>query len=52
MMNFSKEDFIIKRGERIAQLVLSKIYKANFEENLNLLETKRGKGGFGHTGKE
>ena len=51
MMNFSKEDFVIKRGERIAQLVLSKVYKADFEENDNLLKTKRGEGGFGHTGK-
>jgi dUTP diphosphatase len=52
MMNFSKEDFKIKRGERIAQLVLSKVYKANLEENSKLIETKRGEGGFGHTGKE
>ncbi len=51
MMNFSKEDFVIKRGERIAQLVLSKVYRAKFEENDNLLKTKRGEGGFGHTGR-
>ncbi len=52
MMNFSKEDFVIKRGERIAQLVLSKVYLANLETNEDLMETKRGEGGFGHTGKE
>lgn len=52
LMNFSREDFVIKRGERIAQLVLSRIYRANLEENSNLLDTKRGEGGFGHTGKE
>ena len=52
MMNFSKEDFIINRGERIAQLVLSKVYRAALEENSELLKTKRGEGGFGHTGKE
>lgn len=51
MMNFSREDFVIKRGERIAQLVLSKVYRAKFEENDNLLKTKRGDGGFGHTGR-
>lgn len=51
MMNFSKEDFVIKRGERIAQLVLSKVYKAELEENDSLLKTKRGEGGFGHTGR-
>jgi len=52
MMNFSKEDFIIKRGDRIAQLILSKVYRADLEENSSLLKTKRGEGGFGHTGKE
>jgi dUTP pyrophosphatase len=52
MMNFSKEDFVIKRGERIAQLVLSKVYLANLETNEELMETKRGEGGFGHTGKK
>jgi len=52
MMNFSREDFVIKRGDRIAQLVLSKIYRADLEENSDLLKTKRGEGGFGHTGKE
>ncbi len=52
MMNFSKEDFIINRGDRIAQLVLSKVYHADLEENSDLLKTQRGEGGFGHTGKE
>ncbi len=50
MMNFSKEDFTIKRGERIAQLVLSKVYLADFTETDDLNESKRGEGGFGHTG--
>jgi len=52
MMNFSKENFVIKRGERIAQLVLSKVYRVSLEENSDLLKTKRGEGGFGHTGRE
>ncbi len=52
MMNFSKEDFVINRGDRIAQLVLSKVYRADLEENSDLLKTKRGEGGFGHTGKQ
>jgi dUTP pyrophosphatase len=43
---------VIKRGERIAQLVLSKVYLANLETNEELMETKRGEGGFGHTGKK
>ncbi len=50
-MNFGKEDFEIKPGDRIAQLVLSKIYKADFTESKNLNYTERGDGGFGHTGK-
>lgn len=52
LMNFSKEDFVIRRGDRIAQLVLSKVYRADLEENSDLVNTKRGEGGFGHTGKE
>jgi dUTP pyrophosphatase len=52
MMNFSKDDFVINRGDRIAQLVLSKVYRADLEEHSDLLKTKRGEGGFGHTGKE
>jgi dUTP pyrophosphatase len=51
LFNFGKEDFIINRGERIAQLVFSKVYKADFIETENLIETERGAGGFGHTGK-
>ncbi|MCF6269637.1 MAG: dUTP diphosphatase [Melioribacteraceae bacterium] len=51
MSNFSKEDFLVKRGDRIAQLVLSKFYKAELEESSELAESIRGEGGFGHTGK-
>lgn len=50
LFNFGIEDFIIKRGDRIAQMVLSKIYKAIFEETFDLEDSKRGEGGFGHTG--
>jgi dUTP pyrophosphatase len=52
MMNFSKEDFVIKRGDRIAQLVVSKVYRAGLKIENSLNESKRGAGGFGHTGKE
>jgi len=51
IMNFSKTDFKILRGDRIAQLVVSKVYKANFIEGKELNESNRGTGGFGHTGK-
>ncbi|VAX17702.1 Deoxyuridine 5'-triphosphate nucleotidohydrolase [hydrothermal vent metagenome] len=52
LFNFSKEDFVIKRGDRIAQLVLAKTYKAELNEKENLSDSSRGEGGFGHTGKE
>ena len=51
LMNFSKEDFTISRGDRIAQIVLSKVYLAEFEETESLKDSTRGEGGFGHTGK-
>ena len=52
MMNFGKEDFVISRGDRIAQLVVSKVYHAVIEENNELNSSKRGEGGFGHTGQK
>jgi dUTP pyrophosphatase len=51
LFNFGREDFTINRGERIAQMILSKFYKADIEETDNLNESLRGSGGFGHTGK-
>jgi dUTP pyrophosphatase len=51
MMNFGKEPFKILRGDRIAQLILSKVYHADFILSDDLEESKRGAGGFGHTGK-
>lgn len=52
LFNFSKEDFVIKRGDRIAQLILSKFYRAEMNQTENLSSSSRGEGGFGHTGKE
>jgi len=52
MINLGKEKFTIKRGDRIAQLVVSKVYTANLIQSDDLNHSKRGKGGFGHTGKE
>jgi len=51
LMNLGREDFKILRGDRIAQLVVSKVYKAEFLVSDELLESMRGSGGFGHTGK-
>jgi dUTP pyrophosphatase len=50
LFNFGAEDFIIKRGDRIAQMVLAKVYKMNLEETHDLNGSERGAGGFGHTG--
>jgi dUTP pyrophosphatase len=51
LMNHSHQDLIIKRGDRIAQMIVNKIEKIQFEEVKELPETQRGAGGFGHTGK-
>ncbi len=50
LFNFGIDDFEIKRGERIAQIVVSKVYKAELNEVNELNNSKRGSGGFGHTG--
>ncbi len=51
LMNFGKENFVINRGDRIAQLVLAAVIQANLIETNNLKESMRGEGGFGHTGR-
>lgn len=51
LFNFSNEDFVIKRGDRIAQFILAKVAIANLIEVQELSSTERGAGGFGHTGK-
>ena len=51
LFNHGKEDFIINNNDRIAQMVLMPIVKAEFAEVENLPKTLRGSGGFGSTGK-
>ena len=51
LINLSNEDFTIKSGERICQMVIAKHEKAEFVEVNEISETERGAGGFGHTGK-
>lgn len=51
LINLGEEDYKISRGERIAQLVVSKVYQARFSEADNLNDSHRGEGGFGHSGK-
>lgn len=50
MINFGKEPFIVRRGDRVAQMVIAKIYQANIELVDTLDQTSRNEGGFGHTG--
>ena len=50
VVNLSEENFIIEDGERIAQMVIARYEKAEWEEVEVLGETERGDGGFGHTG--
>ncbi len=51
LINLSTEDFVIKNGERIAQMVISSHEKVEWESAAELETTERGDGGFGHTGK-
>jgi len=51
MSNFSKNDFVVNRGDRIAQLVLTSYSVADVIEVKALSDSQRGEGGFGHTGK-
>jgi dUTP pyrophosphatase len=50
LTNFGKEPFTVKFGDRIAQLVICKVERAGVILSDSLSETKRDKGGFGHTG--
>ena len=50
LINLSNEDFVVNDGERIAQMVISKYERAEWEEVDELDETERGAGGYGHTG--
>jgi len=51
LVNLGEEDFVIRRGERIAQLVIAPVVQAAWTEVESLDETVRGAGGFGSTGR-
>jgi dUTP pyrophosphatase len=51
LINHGKKDFVIRNGERICQMIISRHEVAEWEESERLDETERGSGGFGHTGK-
>jgi dUTP pyrophosphatase len=50
IINHGEEPFIIEKGDRIAQMVITKYEKSEWNEVNELDETERGLGGFGHTG--
>jgi len=50
MVNLSKVDFEVKKGDRIAQLICERIFYPDIVEVKELSETERGEGGFGSTG--
>ena len=50
LVNLGEEDFTIRRGDRIAQLVIAPVVQARWAEVADLGETARGSGGFGSTG--
>jgi dUTP pyrophosphatase len=50
LINFSEEVFEVKTGDRIAQMIISKHEKVEWEQVEILNETSRGAGGYGHTG--
>ena len=51
LINLSKKPFIVKSGDRVAQMILCPVSRAKLEEVKDLPKTLRGKGGFGSTGK-
>ncbi len=51
VINHGSEPFLIKRGERIAQMVVARFSRVEWLESNDLESTARGDGGFGHTGR-
>ena len=50
LINLGESPFTVKRGDRIAQMIINKVYQAHLELSTELTSTKRNEGGFGHTG--
>jgi dUTP pyrophosphatase len=51
LINLGQEPFVIKRGERIAQMIIASVTRAELRVVTELDETKRGSNGFGSTGR-
>lgn len=50
LVNLGTEPYVIRRGARIAQMVVARVERARLEERKHVSESERGSGGFGHTG--
>jgi dUTP pyrophosphatase len=50
LINHGREPFVVHDGDRIAQMVIGRVFHARFEETEELPATERQEGGFGHTG--
>lgn len=50
LVNLGREPVTVQRGDRIAQLVIARVERAELLEAVSLPPTERGEGGFGHTG--
>lgn len=51
LTNFGRQEFIVRRGDRIAQMVIARYSRVSWDEVDALDATERGAGGFGHTGR-
>jgi dUTP diphosphatase len=51
LINLGKSPFVIHRGDRVAQLIISRVYRIDWDLRRELDETTRNEGGFGHTGR-
>jgi dUTP pyrophosphatase len=51
LINHGEAPYLLKRGERIAQMVVAQFSRVVWDETGDLAETQRGAGGFGHTGR-
>tara|TARA_B110000444_G_scaffold260029_1_gene305623 strand:+ start:2363 stop:2797 length:435 start_codon:yes stop_codon:yes gene_type:complete len=51
LINLGQEPFLIKSGDRIAQMIINKFERFEWNQSETLDETLRGEGGFGHSGR-
>ncbi len=51
LINLSQDDYTVKSGDRVAQMIINKYEQVTFRLTDKLDETSRGSGGYGHTGK-